>query len=87
MKNISCIYLIFHKVLPSNDFLPCFVVTDMYIHAVFIFLTASRIVAKSTTAGTPVKSCIKTRAGEKAISILFEDLRKELCIKGHLKET
>src|SRR6266481_891888 len=31
-------------------------------------LTASRIVARSTTAGTPVKSCSKTRAGINAIS-------------------
>ena len=29
---------------------------------------ASRIAARSTTAGTPVKSCISTRAGLKAIS-------------------
>ena len=29
---------------------------------------ASRIAAKSTTAGTPVKSCIRTRAGWKGIS-------------------
>ena len=27
------------------------------------FSTAARIAAKSTTAGTPVKSCINTRAG------------------------
>ncbi len=30
---------------------------------------ASRMAARSTTAGTPVKSCITTRAGVKAISI------------------
>ena len=30
---------------------------------------ASRIAARSTTAGTPVKSCISTRAGRKAISL------------------
>ncbi len=30
---------------------------------------ASRIAARSTTAGTPVKSCISTRAGWKGISI------------------
>ena len=29
---------------------------------------ASRIAARSTTAGTPVRSCISTRAGVKAIS-------------------
>ena len=29
---------------------------------------ASRMAARSTTAGTPVKSCITTRAGRKAIS-------------------
>ncbi len=29
---------------------------------------ASRIAARSTIAGTPVKSCITTRAGVKAIS-------------------
>ncbi len=29
---------------------------------------ASRIAARSTTAGTPVKSCISTRAGRNAIS-------------------
>ncbi len=31
-------------------------------------VTASRIAAKSTTQGTPVKSCNTTRAGMKAIS-------------------
>ena len=31
---------------------------------------ASRIAARSTTAGTPVKSCISTRAGWKGISTL-----------------
>ena len=31
---------------------------------------ASRIAARSTTAGTPVKSCISTRAGVNAISSL-----------------
>ena len=31
---------------------------------------ASRIAARSTIAGTPVKSCISTRAGRKAISVL-----------------
>ncbi len=30
---------------------------------------ASRIAARSTTAGTPVKSCMTTRAGVKAISL------------------
>ena len=30
---------------------------------------ASRMAAKSATAGTPVKSCIKTRAGRKDISL------------------
>ncbi len=29
---------------------------------------ASRMAARSTTAGTPVKSCMRTRAGRKAIS-------------------
>ena len=32
-------------------------------------LTPSRIAARSTTAGTPVKSCIRTRAGRKPISL------------------
>ena len=32
------------------------------------FCMALRIAARSTTAGTPVKSCISTRAGRKAIS-------------------
>ncbi len=31
-------------------------------------MIASRIDARSTTAGTPVRSCIRTRAGVKAIS-------------------
>ena len=31
--------------------------------------TASRIAARSTTHGTPVKSCSTTRAGMKAISV------------------
>ena len=35
-----------------------------------IFAIASRIAARSTTAGTPVKSCMSTRAGVKAISLL-----------------
>jgi len=34
------------------------------------FLMASRMAAKSTTAGTPVKSCMSTRLGVKAISRL-----------------
>ena len=34
---------------------------------------ASRIAAKSATAGTPVKSCIRTRVGEKDISKLSLD--------------
>ena len=38
---------------------------------------ASRIAARSTTAGTPVKSCISTRAGRKAIS------RSELRVFSH----
>ena len=33
------------------------------------FTTASRIAARSTTQGTPVKSCSTTRAGMKAISV------------------
>ena len=33
-------------------------------------LIASRIAARSTTAGTPVRSCSSTRAGMKAISVL-----------------
>ena len=33
------------------------------------FITASRIAAKSTIAGTPVKSCSITLAGEKEISV------------------
>jgi hypothetical protein len=32
------------------------------------FAIAWRIAARSTTAGTPVKSCMSTRAGRKAIS-------------------
>ena len=32
---------------------------------------ALRMAARSTTAGTPVKSCISTRAGRKAISCSF----------------
>ena len=35
------------------------------------FSMASRMAARSTTAGTPVKSCISTRAGRKAISCSF----------------
>ncbi len=31
-------------------------------------IIAERIAARSTTAGTPVRSCINTRAGRKAIS-------------------
>ncbi len=31
--------------------------------------TASRMVARSTTTGTPVKSCITTRAGVNGISV------------------
>ena len=36
-----------------------------------IRLIASRIAARSTTAGTPVRSCVNTRAGMKAISFSF----------------
>ncbi len=39
-----------------------------------IFTIASRIAARSTTAGTPVKSCNKTRAGRKAISLLLVEV-------------
>ena len=35
---------------------------------------ASRMAARSTTAGTPVKSCISTRAGRKLISCSAEPL-------------
>ena len=52
---------------------------------------ASRIAARSTTAGTPVKSCISTRAGLNAISLLglafalnIESIRQGL---QHLTET
>ena len=38
---------------------------------------ASRMAARSTTAGTPVKSCISTRAGRKAIS------RSEVLVLSH----
>ena len=38
---------------------------------------ASRIAARSTTAGTPVKSCITTRAGVKAISSLGSALASQ----------
>jgi hypothetical protein len=31
--------------------------------------SASRMAARSTTAGTPVKSCMRTRSGVKAISV------------------
>ena len=34
-----------------------------------IVARASRMAARSTTAGTPVKSCMRTRSGEKAISV------------------
>jgi len=39
---------------------------------------ASRIAARSTTAGTPVKSCINTRAGVNAISLLGCDPASQL---------
>ena len=39
---------------------------------------ASRIAARSTIAGTPVKSCITTRAGVKAISLLGSALWSQL---------
>ncbi len=38
---------------------------------------ASRMAARSTTAGTPVKSCISTRAGRNAIS------RSEVLVFSH----
>ncbi len=34
---------------------------------------ASRMAARSTTAGTPVKSCMSTRSGVKAISVADTD--------------
>ena len=40
-----------------------------------MFFMASRMAARSTTAGTPVKSCSSTRAGMKAISLLGLRLR------------
>ena len=39
---------------------------------------ASRIAARSTTAGTPVRSCISTRAGVNAISLLGCALASQL---------
>ncbi len=39
---------------------------------------ASRIAARSTTAGTPVKSCISTRAGVNAISLLGSAFASQL---------
>ncbi len=41
---------------------------------------ASRIAARSTSAGTPVKSCIRTRAGWKGISSLGSALASHLAI-------
>jgi hypothetical protein len=41
---------------------------------------ASRIAARSTTAGTPVKSCIRTRAGRKAISCCEERATSQAAI-------
>ncbi len=41
---------------------------------------ASRIAARSTTAGTPVKSCISTRAGWKGISALGSAAASQLAI-------
>ena len=41
---------------------------------------ASRIAARSTTAGTPVKSCISTRAGWKGISTEGSALASQLAI-------
>jgi tetratricopeptide (TPR) repeat protein len=47
---------------------------------------ASRIAARSTTAGTPVKSCISTRAGRKAISRLGReaDSQKDIAEMGRV---
>ena len=42
------------------------------------FCIALRIAARSTTAGTPVKSCISTRAGRNAISCSSDFLRSHL---------
>ena len=52
--------------------------------------TASRMVARSTTAGTPVKSCISTRAGVKAISVAGSAVASQLSqcldvISSHVK--
>ena len=41
---------------------------------------ASRIAARSTTAGTPVKSCIRTRAGWKGISFAGSALASQVAI-------
>ena len=41
---------------------------------------ASRIAARSTIAGTPVKSCITTRAGVKAISLEGSALWSQVAI-------
>ena len=38
--------------------------------------TPSRIAARSTTAGTPVKSCRRTRAGMNAISLLTPGVQR-----------
>ena len=44
------------------------------------FTTASRMAARSTTQGTPVKSCSTTRAGMKAISVSGSALASHLAI-------
>src|SRR5919108_379532 len=43
---------------------------------------ASRMAARSTTAGTPVKSCMSTRAGVKAISRLGSARAPQVAIDG-----
>ena len=52
---------------------------------------ASRIAARSTIAGTPVKSCISTRAQMKAISLsggrLLTGMAKEFTMSSALNET
>ncbi len=45
---------------------------------------ASRIAARSTSAGTPVKSCISTRAGWNGISVLGSAFASQVAIASML---
>ena len=76
LENSSSTFLLKESAFPAKSTITEWSITKstgdngfILVGSLFNLTIASRIAAKSTTAGTPVKSCINTLAGLKAISI------------------